>query len=132
MAAVGAGGLGGFGEVVARAGLPAEFDAEVDLFGINYYGQFTAMGNGKTAQVQMDLEFHVPNGPKPRTFELDYSTLAVVRQSSTTWLITTEPTDTPYGPVTASRTSKLNEIRRKGSIPYGTVDMPIRFTVTLK
>ena len=108
------------------------FDAEVDLFGINYFGQFTAMGNGTTAQVQMDLEFHWPSGPSPRTFELDYSSLAVVRLDSKNWLISSEGSDAQYGPVAPSRTAKLNEIRRRGSIPFGTVDMPIRFTVTLK
>ena len=109
----------------------ATFDAEVDLFGINYFGRFTDMAVGTTAQVQMDLEFHVPEGPKPRTFELDYSSLAAKRLDNNTWLITSESAPVDNGQTVFSRTAKLNEIRRRGSVPYGEVEMPIQFTVTI-
>jgi hypothetical protein len=115
------------------ADLPDTLDAEVDLFGVNHWGRFVDMGIGTTAQIQMDLEFHDPTSPSPRTFELDYSALAVRRLDSETWLITSQPNDpeVPFSPVNQSPIAKLNEVRRRGSIPYGEVVMPIRFKVTL-
>jgi hypothetical protein len=119
-------------EGVNGSGLPFRLNAEVDLFGINYWGRFIDMADGSTAQVQMDLEFHDPTSSPPRTFELDYSALVAVRNGNT-WTISSEAADDPYNVVKdRSSVAKLNEIRRRGSIPYGTVNMPIRFTVTLK
>jgi hypothetical protein len=113
------------------SGLPASFNAESDLFGINYFGPYRTMGVGTTAQVQMDLEFHV--GSPPQTFELDYSSLAVKRLTSTTWLVTSNQSDIGGNPgFTASDLARLNGIRRKTVTAFGAVNMPIRFEVTLK
>ena len=118
-------------ETAAAAGLPSDFNAEVDLFGINYYGPFTSMGVGTTAQVQMDLEFHRPDSPL--TYELDYSSLAATRLTQDTWLITSEvESANMYAPFAPSSLAKLNVVRRRSTQTFGTVDMPIRFTVHLK
>jgi hypothetical protein len=106
-----------------------DFMAVSDLFGINYWGRYRNMGVGTTAQVQSDLEFYVGNV----TYELDYASLAVMRTSETTWLFTTDPADIPGDPgFQASKVAKLNVIRRNKVTHFGTVDMPMRFEVTLK
>jgi hypothetical protein len=105
------------------------FLAISDLFGINYWGRYRDMGIGTTAQVQSDLEFYVGNV----TYELDYASLAVYRVNATTWLFTTDPADIPGNPgFQASKVAKLNVIRRRSVTHFGTVDMPMRFEVTLK
>ncbi|MGH9601986.1 MAG: hypothetical protein ACRD24_06305 [Terriglobales bacterium] len=105
------------------------FLAISDLFGINYWGRYRDMGIGTTAQVQSDLEFYVGNV----TYELDYASLACYRKNATTWLFTTDPADIPGDPgFQASKVAKLNVIRRKSVTHFGTVDMPMRFEVTLK
>ncbi len=115
------------------AGLPVgNFTAEMDFFGINYFGRYRDMGVGTTAQVQADLEFHI-GGPNPTTFELEYPSLAVMRVSETEWLVTTDPGDIPGDPgFQASSSALLNMIRRRKQTNYGTVSMPIRFTVTIQ
>lgn len=115
------------------AGLPAgSFTAEMDFFGINYFGRYRDMGIGTTAQVQADLEFHI-GGPNPTTFELEYPSLAVMRLSETEWLVTTNPADIPGDPgFQASSSALLNMIRRRKQTTYGTVSMPLRFTVTVQ
>jgi hypothetical protein len=107
----------------------SDFTAVVDLFGINYWGRYRDMGIGTTAQVQADLEFYVGNV----TYELDYSSLACMRTSANTWLFTTDPADIPGNPgFTASKMANLNVIRRKSVTKFGTVDMPMRFEVTVQ
>ncbi len=115
------------------AGLPAgSFNAEMDFFGINYFGRYREMGVGTTAQVQADLEFHI-GGPNPTTFELEYPSLAVMRLSETEWLVTTNPADIPGFPgFNASSSALLNIIRRRKQTSYGVVSMPLRFTVTVQ
>ncbi len=111
------------------SGLPADFLAESDLFGINYFGRYREMGIGTTAQVQADLEFYVGR----ITYELDYPSLAVMRISETTWLVTSNPLDIPGNPgFQASDEADLNVIRRRSQETFGTVNMPIRFEVTVK
>jgi hypothetical protein len=111
------------------AGLDSDFHAEVDIFAINYWGQYEAMGFGSTAQVQMDLEFYVGR----ITYELDYPSLAVMRLTSDMWLITSDPGDIPGDPgFTASSEADLNVIRRRKQETYATVNMPIRFYVRLQ
>ena len=111
------------------AGLDSEFDAEVDIFAINYWGKYEAMAVGSTAQVQADLEFYVGR----ITYELDYPSLAVMRMTIDTWLITSDPGDIPGNPgFTASSEADLNVIRRRKQQTYATVDMPIRFYVRLQ
>ncbi len=115
--------------VAAKAGIPSSFDAEVDLFGINYYGKFENMAVGTTAQVQADLEFYVGR----ETFELDYPAIAVKRTGENTWLFTTDHARDIEGDpgFQASSTAKLNVIRRRSQTFYGEVQAPIRFEVTL-
>jgi len=114
---------------VAGTPLPAEFDAEVDFFGINYWGQYMAMTVGRTAQVQMDLEFYMGN----ITYELDYSSLAVKRTGENTWLVTSDINNIGGFPgFYPSDEADLNVIRRRKQQTYATVNMPIRFTVTLQ
>ncbi|HXE75817.1 MAG TPA: hypothetical protein VNN18_09300 [Candidatus Xenobia bacterium] len=111
------------------SGLPADFLASSDLFGINYFGRYRDMGIGTTAQVQSDLEFYV--GLK--TYELDYPQLAVKRISEDTWLVTSDPLDIGGDPgFTASDECELNVIRRNRQTTYGTVHMPIKFEVKMK
>jgi len=107
----------------------SNFTANVDLFGINYWGRYQEMGIGTTAQVQADLEFYVGNV----TYELDYASLACMRTSATTWLFTTDPADIPGNPgFQASKVAKLNVIRRRSTTQFGTVDMPMRFEVAVQ
>ncbi len=111
------------------SGLSADFLAESDLFGINYFGRYRDMGIGTTAQVQADLEFYVGR----ITYELDYPSLAVMRISENTWRITSDPLDIPGNPgFTPSDEADLNVIRRRSQESFGQVNMPIRFEVTIK
>lgn len=111
------------------SGLPPDFLASSDLFGINYYGRYREMGIGTTAQVQSDLEFYVGF----KTYELDYPSLAVRRISEDTWLVTSDPLDIPGDPgFQASDECDLNVIRRNRQTTYGTVHMPIRFEVKIQ
>jgi hypothetical protein len=118
------------------AGLPVgSFNAEMDFFGINYWGRFRDMTPGTTAVLASDLEFHI-GGPNPTTFELEYPSLAVRRMSATEWVVTSDPNDAIFGGgnpgFDASPLALLNVIRRRKQSSYGTVSMPIRFTVTVQ
>lgn len=101
--------------------------AEVDFYGINYYGQFQSMGVGTTAQLKGSLQFKANN----TTYELLYQSLAVKRTSATTWLITTDPVDPGGNPgFTASDQAELSSFRKRTRTVYGAVNMPMRFEVT--
>ncbi|HXG57466.1 MAG TPA: hypothetical protein VNL91_00390 [Thermoanaerobaculia bacterium] len=116
-------------EVTSLAGLPGvPFNAEVDLFGINYFGKFEEMAPGSTAQLQVDLEFHWKN----LTYELDYSALAVTRTGSNTWLITSDDRYDGAAGFRPSAQAELNVIRRKSQTTYGTVNAPIEIAVTIR
>ncbi len=112
-----------------KSGLPADFYAVMDFFGVNYWGRYKDMGDGTTAQVQMDLEFKVGN----LTYELDYQSLAVKRTGNT-WLITSDhANDIIYNTgFTASNQAALNVIRRRSQETFGAVNMPLRVELTLK
>ncbi len=117
------------------SGLPAltdgqsEFQAEVDLFAINYLASYTDMTIGWTGWVQMDLEFQVDR----YTYELDYQHLAVFKFSSTEWLITSYPEDVAAAPdVHPDAKANLNIIRRRSQTKFGEVTMPIRFLIQVK
>ncbi len=102
--------------------------AEVDFYGINYYGQFQSMGVGTTAQLKGSLQFKANN----TTYDLTYASLAVMRISSTTWLITTNPNDIPGFPgFNASDQAELSSFRKRTKTVYGAVNMPMRFEVTI-
>ena len=107
---------------VAAAKIPSSLDAVVDIFAINYYGNYDSMGVGTTAQVHLSLQFYVGSV----TYELDYAALAVIRLDPNTWLITSERDDSLYAPFTFGPDAKLNVIRRRAQTTYGVVSMPLR------
>jgi hypothetical protein len=111
------------------SGLPlAPVSAEVDFYGVNYYGQFQSMGIGTTAQMKGSLQFHANN----TTYELLYQSLAVQRTSATTWLVTTNPNELGGDPgFTASDQAELSSFRKRTKLVYGATNMPMRFTLTL-
>ncbi|HET7711279.1 MAG TPA: hypothetical protein VFL80_05065 [Thermoanaerobaculia bacterium] len=113
------------------ANVQNSFLANVDLFGINYFGKFENMQEGSTARIQADLEFYVGR----TTYELDYANIAVKRLPGNTWLFTTDSADigTPCigTDFCISDEATLNVIRRKSQNTLGVVHAPIRFTVTL-
>jgi hypothetical protein len=110
------------------SGLPQSFSAEVDFYGINYFGPYQTQGNGTTAQVAGYLQFHFSG----RTYELAYQSLASYRVSNT-WLITWYNADIPGFPgFSASSQAKLSVFRNKRRVSFGAVNMPIRFQVTPK
>jgi len=114
------------------SGIPQDFEAEVDFFGINYFGRYRDMTVGTTAQVQADLEFHCC-GPSPATYELEYPSLAAKRISETEWLITTDPADIGGDPgFQASDQASLNIIRRNRQPSFGMVNMPFRLRITIQ
>jgi hypothetical protein len=112
------------------AGIPSDFYAVSDAYGINYYGRYDYQRVGTTAQVAASVEFYVGRV----TYELNYQSLASYRESPTTWLITSKPNDAVWGypGFTPSDQAALAVVRRKGNQTYGTVNMPIRFEITLK
>jgi hypothetical protein len=112
------------------SGLPQDFTAEIDIYGINYWGPYMSMGVGTTAQVQLDLQFKVGRN----TFELSYQSLAVQRLSEDTWLVTSDHAhDIIWDPgFTASDQAALGVFRRRSNETFGAVNMPIRFEVKLK
>ena len=112
------------------SGLPQALDAEVDFYGVNFYGPYRTQGDGTTAQVQSSLQFHF--GSPPRTYELLYPALASYRTGNT-FLITSNPNDIPgYPGFLASDQAALRMIRKQGNVNYGSVNMPIRWQVTPK
>jgi hypothetical protein len=120
--------------IPTTSGTADNFFAEVDLFGINYFGPFRTMGIGTTALLQVDLEFHYPTGPNPLSYELEYRALAVMRTAADQWLITSNPIEICGSSTcsglgfTPSSAAKLNVIRRKSvETIRQEVLMPIRF-----
>jgi hypothetical protein len=112
----------------AQASLPATLNAEVDAYGINYWGQYLNMAIGTTAQVQMDVQFHWGGGTT--TYELSYSCLAVTRTAFTNWVITSVPDGSNEHAVPCLITSggskaTLSKIRRNSVQGFGEVSMPI-------
>lgn len=104
---------------------------EVDFYGVNFFGAYTSVGIGNTAQVHGVLQWHVPNSPS--TYQLDYQSLAAMRISQNTWLVTSNPADIPGFPgFTASDQALLSSFRKRINNDYGAVNMPIHFTVVLQ
>ena len=102
--------------------------AEVDFYGINYYGQFQSMGLNTTAQMNGSMQFKANN----TTYELAYQSLAVKRTGTSTWLITTDPTDIGGFPgFNASDQAELSSFRKRTRQIYGAVNMPTRFEITI-
>ncbi len=114
------------------SGLPtaAPFEAEVDFYGINYYGQFQSMGLNTTAQMKGSLQFKTSNGV---TYELLYQSLAVKRVAANSWLVTTDAAELGGFPgFTASDQAELSSFRKRTRLIYGAVNMPMRYTLTLQ
>lgn len=114
------------------SGLPTSgpFQAEVDFYGINYYGQFQAMGLNTTAQMKGSLQFKNAGGV---TYELLYQSLAVKRIAQNSWLVTTNADELGGFPgFTASDQAELSSFRKRTRLIYGAVNMPMRFTLTLQ
>jgi hypothetical protein len=112
--------------------LPSDFQGTVDLYGINYYGQFTSMNVDTTALLPASLQFKSPDGVT--TWELNYASLVVSRIDATTWRITSDVNaGDGFWPDDAipSDVAKLSMIRKRGSVAYGNVNMPITYTVTM-
>lgn len=106
------------------------FEAEVDFYGINYYGQFQSMGLNTTAQMKGSLQFKTSNGV---TYELLYQSLAVRRVAQNSWLVTTNHPELGGDPgFTASDQAELSSFRKRTRLIYGAVNMPMRFTLTLQ
>ncbi len=106
--------------------LSQDFLAEVDFYGVNFFGPYQSMADGTTAQMQASLQFHVGGN----TYELAYPALAAYRTGNT-WLITSNPGDIPgYPGFTATDQATLSLKRQKKVTNFGSVNMPIRFQVT--
>ncbi|MGE5326955.1 MAG: hypothetical protein ACM3NO_07940 [Deltaproteobacteria bacterium] len=114
------------------SGIPSDLYAVSDFYGVNYFGPYASQGLYTTAQVSASLEFYVGTV----TYELNYPALASYRVSSSTWLITSDPNDPllpgGYPGFTATDTADLVVVRRKSNTTFGSVNMPIRFEVTLQ
>lgn len=113
------------------SGLPtsAPFEAEVDFYGINYFGQFQSMGIDTTAQMKGSLQFKANN----TTYELLYQSLAVKRMTANTWLVTTNADELGGFPgFNTTDQAELSSFRKRTRLSYGAVSMPMRFTLTLQ
>jgi hypothetical protein len=114
------------------SGLPQNFIATVDLHALNHYGDFSSMRADTTAQANVSLQFRTGAGGRS-IYELQYQSLAVKRTSPTAWHVTSDPDDIGGDPgFHASSQAALSMVRRRGSVPYGAVNMPIRFDIVLK
>ena len=111
------------------SGLPQNSQAEVDLYGINFYGPFSSMGVGTTALLKTSLQFKSGGS----TYELAYPALAVKRTAADTWLITSSEAEVGGNPgFDISDAADLGVFRKRSRADFGTVSMPIHFYVTLK
>lgn len=119
-----------------HSGLPAEVDAESDMYGINYQGEFTeGMVITDTGQMQMNLEFHVGRV----TYKLDWASMGAIKLSNDTWLMTTDPGDLalfglsyPHLGFPISPAATLSVRKRHSSQQYGALDMAMRYFIQLK
>ena len=108
----------------ANAKLPQSNSYQVDFYGVNFYGPFSTMGAGTTAQVHGVLQFHYLNN----TYQLDYQSLQVVRDAISGVYHFSSIRD-EYSPVAASPQAMLSLVRKGGNANYGTVTLPITFDV---
>jgi hypothetical protein len=107
----------------------ADLMGTTTLYGLNFWGRYRDMGSGTTAQVRLELEFYV-NGA---FYQLQYDSLAVYRKGANTWLLTSDPADIPGNPgFLASPAAQLGAVKNRVVSGFGTVNMPIRFEVTLR
>jgi hypothetical protein len=120
-------GASGESAIWAKANLPINGTYQVDFYGINFYGPYSTMGAGTTAQVHGVLQFHYLNN----TYQLDYQSLAVTRNATTgVFHFTSDPAALPGDPgFWPSASAMLSLVRSKGNVNYGTVTVPITFDV---
>jgi hypothetical protein len=111
-----------------NSGLPQNFMAEITSFGVNYFGAYTTLGIGTTAQVALTIQFKY-NGV---TYELAWASVAGYHDTSTSWLITWDALDIPgYPGFSPSDQATLSRLRNNSRTKYGVVNMPVRFSVQL-
>jgi|GEM_PF-3631902 len=109
-----------------NSGLPQDFTAEVVAFGVNYFGPYSTMGVGTTAQVALTIQF-IYNGV---TYELAWASVAGYHDTATSWLITWRALDIPgYPGFSPSDQATLSRLRHNSRTTYGVVNMPVRFSV---
>jgi hypothetical protein len=110
-----------------NAKLPQSNSYQVDFYGVNFYGPYSTMGAGKTAQVHGVLQFHYLNN----TYQLDYQTLAVMRDATDgSYHFTSDASYLPgYPGFWPSPSAMLSIVRKQGNVNYGTVTAPIRFDI---
>jgi hypothetical protein len=104
--------------------LPQSGSYQVDFYGVNFYGPYSTMGPGTTAQVHGVLQFHYLGN----TYQLDYQTLEVVRDPTNgAYHFSSIPG--PWSPVPSSSNAMLSLVRKGGNVNYGTVVLPIQFDI---
>ncbi len=110
-----------------NAGLPTDFYAQVSSYGVNYYGPYSTMGAGTTAQVHLVVQFHYGRN----TYQLDYASIAVTRDATTgVFHFNSDPASLPgYPGFWPSDIATLSLVRKGGNVNYGSPNMPIKFDV---
>ena len=107
-----------------NAKLPQSNSYQVDFYGVNFYGPFSTMAPGTTAQVHGVLQFHYLKN----TYQLDYQTLEVVRDATSgAYHFSSIPG--PWSPVPSNSNAMLSLVRKGGNVNYGTVVLPIQFDI---
>ena len=107
-----------------NSNLPLSNSYQVSFYGVNFYGPFSTMGAGTTAQVHGVLQFHYLSN----TYQLDYQALEVKRDATTgVYHFSSIPSE--YSPVPTSSLAMLSLVRKGGNVNYGTVVLPIQFDV---
>lgn len=109
-----------------NSGLPQDFTAEITSFGVNYFGGYSTMGVGTTAQVALTIQFKYGNV----TYELTWASVAGYHDTATSWLITWRSLDLPgYPGFSPSDQATLSRLRHNSRTTYGVVNMPVRYSV---
>jgi hypothetical protein len=104
--------------------LPKSNSYQVAFNGVNFYGPYSTMGAGTTAQVHGVLQFHYLSN----TYQLDYQALEVKRDA-VTGVYHFSSIKSEYSPVPTSSQAMLSLVRSRGNVNYGTVILPISFDV---
>ena len=107
-----------------NAKLPQNSSYQVDFYGVNFYGPYSSMAPGTTAQVHGVLQFHYLSN----TYQLDYQTLEVVRDA-TSGAYHISSIRGPWSPVPSNSNAMLSLVRKGGNVNYGTVVLPIQFDI---
>lgn len=129
-------GSAAFQKANNETGLPASFDAESDMYGINAQGDYvTGMAVTDTAQMDMSLEFKVDGV----VYKIHWPSTGAVKLSNDTWLLTTDPSDLAnfhldynslefqFGPEATFAIKKRHSFSN-----YGPVTMHMRYLIKLQ